>query len=219
MSKRILSIVLSLAMLCSAVCITGILSVSAAGELREGGRVIATYAAVTGPEDIPADTQLNLGKVAFRYDRAAGYNFQSNGNASQTKSMDQWNSNDLPNQNSSNSGLKWPGMSRREINLLMSDGNYLAQYKEVTAAQSNGTANIAIPWKSGSYWETDASGNAVTDYAQATFAGWANSDDSQYLVYDLGGTYTVGKIGIGSGVDRPTMTAANAPAVSRNCRR
>ena len=211
MSKRIFSIVLSLAMLCSAVCITGILSVSAAGELREGGRVIATYAAVTGPEDIPADTQLNLGKVAFRYDRAAGYNFQSNGNASQTKSMDQWNSNDLPNQNSSNSGLQWPGMSRRDIDLLMADGNYLSQYREVTEAQTNGTANIAIPWKSGSYWETDASGNAVTDYAQATFAGWANSDDSQYLVYDLGDTYSVGKIGIGSGVERPTMTAANAP--------
>ena len=97
MSKRILSIILSVALLLGAAGVTGILSVSAADELTVNGKVIATYKPVTKAADLPTDTQLNRGKVAFRYDRAAGYNLKSGGNPQLIKSMKEDDQNDLPN--------------------------------------------------------------------------------------------------------------------------
>ena len=211
MSKRILSVILSMALLLGAVSVTGILSVSAANELKADGKVIATYEPVTKAADLPTDTQLNLGKLAFRYDRAAGYNLRSGGNKDLIKSMNANDQNDLPNENRSSSGIQWSNQSRKDIDLKMSDGVYLTGYTETTEAETNGTANIPIPWKSGTYWETDANGNAIADRSKTTFAGWPNSDDSQYVVYDLGASSQVTKIGISSGVQRPAFNAANAP--------
>lgn len=211
MSKRILSMILSVALLLGAVSVTGILSVSAANELTADGKVIATYEPVTKAADVPTDTQLNLGKLAFRYDRAAGYNLRSGGNKDLKQSMNANDQNDLPNRNSDTSGIKWPNQSHKDVNLKMSDGVYLTGYTETAEAKTNGTDNIPIPWKSGTYWETDADGNAIADRSKTTFAGWPNSDDSQYVVYDLGASSLVTKIGISSGVQRPTFNTANAP--------
>ena len=211
MSKRILSMILSVALLLGAVGVTGILSVSAADELMVDGKVIATYEPVTKAADLPTDTQLNHGKVAFRYDRAAGYNLRGNGNPQLIKSMKEDDQNDLPNENRSSSTLKWSGLLRSAVIRMMSDGVYLTGYAETAEAETNGTANIPIPWKAGTYWETDDDGNAISDRNQTTYAGWPSVDDSQYMVYDLGAVSQVTKIGIGSGVERPAFNAANAP--------
>lgn len=211
MSKRILSMILSAALLLGAVGVTGILSVSAADELTADGKVIATYEPVTKAADIPTDTQLNQGKLAFRYDYAAGYNLRSGGNKDLRKSMNETDPNDWPNTNNVNSGVKWPGQTKADVIGKMADGVYLTGYAETAEAETNGTANIPIPWKSGTYWETDENGSTISDRSQTTYAGWANSDDSQYMVYDLGAVSQVTKIGIGSGVERPAFSAANAP--------
>ena len=211
MSKRILSIILSVALLLGAAGVTGILSVSAADELTVNGKVIATYKPVTKAADLPTDTQLNRGKVAFRYDRAAGYNLKSGGNPQLIKSMKEDDQNDLPNENRSSSALEWSGLLRSAVIRMMSDGVYLTGYAETAEAEANGTANIPIPWKSGTYWETDDDGNTISDRNQTTYAGWPSVDDSQYMVYDLGAVSQVTKIGIGSGVERPAFNAASAP--------
>ena len=215
MSKRILSMILSVALLFGAVGVTGILSVSAADELTVDGKVIATYAPVTKAADLPTDTQLNLGKMTFRYDYAAGYNLQRNGNQNLRKSMNETDPNDWPNTNGGNggdnSGITWPNQKKADVIGKLTDGVYLTGYAETAEAETNGTANIPIPWKAGTYWETDEDGNAISNRSQTTYAGWAYSDDCQYMVYDLGAVSQVTKIGIGSGVERPAFNAANAP--------
>ena len=155
MSKRILSMILSAALLLGAVGVTGILSVSAADELTADGKVIATYEPVTKAADIPTDTQLNQGKLAFRYDYAAGYNLRSGGNKDLRKCMNETDPNDWPNTNNVNSGVKWPGQTKADVIGKMADGVYLTGYAETAEAETNGTANIPIPWKSGTYWETE----------------------------------------------------------------